>query len=523
MTPQRVLAGASPAAGRESLADHERRLGPRPTATDLIGILDASGLLGRGGAGFPVARKWAAVAERGDGRAVILANGAEGEPLSSKDKAIMSARPHLVLDGAELAAEAVGADRIVVYVGEGHRAARMAIEAAATERMAVSRGGRSQIPIDLVTAPHTYIAGEESAAVHYLNVGDARPTAIPPRPFERGVGGRATLVQNVESLAQVALIARHGDGWYRELGRGPDAWQRARDRRWRGRSCGRDRDRLRDDHRRAGRLGRGRPTASVRCCSAGTSGAGSGPTRRGICRWTRRCSDRGAARSAAESCTTSSPEPAGSMRRPASSTTWPASPPRSAGRASSACEPSPMRRPAWRRRARRTTTTSRTSSGGRGSWPAAARASIPMARPHWSRAPYASSPTSSRVTREREPVSRWIDRDGPPDVGGADGGRACRRSDRLRRTRHLRRAASRSASTSMTGAIRSSRPNPSRPHFWTMPGERSRCARSWPCDCGRSRRRRRASRLGPGAHGSAQRRPFAASAVRLDPRGCPHD
>ena len=221
MTLQRVLAGASPAAGRESLADHERRLGPRPTAADLIGILDASGLLGRGGAGFPVARKWAAVAERGDGRAVILANGAEGEPLSSKDKAIMTARPHLVLDGAELAAEAVGADRIVVYIGEGHRTALAAIESAATERMAVARGGRSPTPIELVAAPDRYVAGEESAAVNYLNRGDARPTSIPPRPFERGVGGRATLVQNVESLAQVALIARHGDGWYRELGAGP--------------------------------------------------------------------------------------------------------------------------------------------------------------------------------------------------------------------------------------------------------------------------------------------------------------
>ena len=220
MTPQRVLAGSSPAAGRESLADHQRRLGPLPTAADLIGILDASGLLGRGGAGFPVARKWTAVAERRDGRAAILANGAEGEPLSSKDKAIMSARPHLVLDGAELAAEAVGADRIVVYVGEGHRTARGAIEAAAIERMAAG-GGLPAIPIEIVAAPDTYVAGEESAAVHYLNRGDARPTTTPPRPFEHGIGGRATLVQNVESLAQIALIARHGDGWYREIGAGP--------------------------------------------------------------------------------------------------------------------------------------------------------------------------------------------------------------------------------------------------------------------------------------------------------------
>lgn len=219
MTPQRVLAGPPLAAGPEPLADHQRRLGPRPAADGIIEVLGASGLLGRGGAGFPVGRKWASVAERGGGRAVVLANGAEGEPLSSKDRAIMASRPHLVLDGAELAAEAVGADRIVLYIGEAHTAALDALARAVVERGA-ERRMRAAVPIELVPAPHTYIAGEESAAVHYVNDGDARPTNTPPRPFERGVGGRATLVQNVESLAHVALIARFGDAWYRQLGSG---------------------------------------------------------------------------------------------------------------------------------------------------------------------------------------------------------------------------------------------------------------------------------------------------------------
>ena len=84
MTAQRILAGPPPDAGAETLANHERRLGPRPTAGGLIQLLDASGLLGRGGASFPVARKWATVAERGEGRAAVLANGAEGEPLSAR-------------------------------------------------------------------------------------------------------------------------------------------------------------------------------------------------------------------------------------------------------------------------------------------------------------------------------------------------------------------------------------------------------------------------------------------------------
>jgi len=75
------------------------------------------------------------------------------------------------------------------------------------------------VAIDLIAAPATYVAGEESAAVHFVNDADARPTVTPPRPYERGIGGRPTLVQNVESLAYSALIGRFGDGWFRELGR----------------------------------------------------------------------------------------------------------------------------------------------------------------------------------------------------------------------------------------------------------------------------------------------------------------
>ncbi len=183
-------------------------------------MLDASGLLGRGGAGFPVARKWASVAGRANGDAIVLANGAEGEPLSAKDRVLMATRPHLVLDGAELAADAVGAEAIVLYVGAEHAQAIAALERALVERRGEIRANQSRIPVDLVTPPRSYIAGEESAAVHFVNEGDARPTSKPPRPFERGVDGRPTLVQNVESLAQAALIARFGDRWFREAGRG---------------------------------------------------------------------------------------------------------------------------------------------------------------------------------------------------------------------------------------------------------------------------------------------------------------
>src|SRR5438445_7478090 len=185
-----------------------------PSSRHLIGELESANLLGRGGAAFPVGRKWRAVAERASGRAVVLANGAEGEPLSLKDRSLMASRPHLVIDGALLAARAAGAADISFYIGTEHRAADAALRHALAERSTDVRG-RARI----VQAPAGYVSGEESAAVHFVDAGDARPVTTPPRPFERGVGGRPTLVQNVESLALAALIARRGQAWYQGLGR----------------------------------------------------------------------------------------------------------------------------------------------------------------------------------------------------------------------------------------------------------------------------------------------------------------
>ena len=213
----RLLAGPTLDGQAESLEAHRARLGPLELAArgdDLITALEATGLLGRGGAGFPVGRKWRAMADRGSRHAVIVANGAEGEPASAKDRVLMTHRPHLILDGAILAADAVGADEIVLYVGGEHDSSVEAIRRALDERTP----GRSP-RVRLVTAPMGYVAGEASAAVHYIDAADPRPTTTPPRMSERGVGGRPTLVQNVESLAYAALIARFGVAWYREMGR----------------------------------------------------------------------------------------------------------------------------------------------------------------------------------------------------------------------------------------------------------------------------------------------------------------
>jgi NADH:ubiquinone oxidoreductase subunit F (NADH-binding) len=203
--------------GPEPLASHLARFGALPAGVatrDLIEELDGSGLLGRGGAGFPAGRKWHALVDRSSGSAVVLANGAEGEPASAKDRTLMATRPHLIVDGAQLAAEAVGADEIVFYIGSEHVAAVQAM------RLAVGvRQGPTSPPMRIVEAPVSYVAGEATAAVHYVNSADARPTTTPPRMSEAGVGGRPTLVQNVETLAWAALIARYGAAWYRSAGR----------------------------------------------------------------------------------------------------------------------------------------------------------------------------------------------------------------------------------------------------------------------------------------------------------------
>jgi NADH:ubiquinone oxidoreductase subunit F (NADH-binding) len=216
-TVSRLLAGPPLEGGAEPLDRHVARLGhlPGPAIVDhLIDTLEASGLAGRGGAGFSVGRKWRAIAERSEGRAIVVVNGAEGEPASWKDRTIMTARPQLVLDGAVLAAEAIGADEIVIYVGREHRSAVAAMSWAVETRRASIRPS-----IRVAQAPVGYVAGEATAAVHYINAGDARPTSTPPRMSARGVADRPTLVQNVETLAHVALVARFGDAWYRAIGR----------------------------------------------------------------------------------------------------------------------------------------------------------------------------------------------------------------------------------------------------------------------------------------------------------------
>jgi NADH:ubiquinone oxidoreductase subunit F (NADH-binding) len=190
------------------------RLRKRHAEHPLIEQIGQAGLGGRGGAGFPTARKLSAVLES-RGRAIVVVNAAEGEPASRKDRMLLQALPHLVLDGAELAAEAVAADELILAICESAPACLESVGMAIEERRRLL--GRPA-PIQVRAVPGDYVAGQESALVNHLNGGPATPTFTPPLPIEQGVARRPTLVSNPETLAHVALIARHGPSWFRQLG-----------------------------------------------------------------------------------------------------------------------------------------------------------------------------------------------------------------------------------------------------------------------------------------------------------------
>lgn len=206
-----ALNGPLPLGGRG------RRRQARERAAMLVEEIERAGLLGRGGAAFPTATKMRAVASA-RGRAIVLANGAEGEPASLKDRTLLETLPHLVIDGAVIAAQAVGADEVILCACVSAGSATQCVQEAIAERDAAAPLAEGLPKVRLARVPSHYVAGQESALVNYLNGAAAKPTFTPPLPFEQGVRRRPTLVDNVETLAHVAQIARHGAPWFRELG-----------------------------------------------------------------------------------------------------------------------------------------------------------------------------------------------------------------------------------------------------------------------------------------------------------------
>ena len=215
----RLLAGI-PVHGSMGLAAHRARHGDLPIgrrrdrrwAAGLVAEVERSGLRGRGGAAFPLGRKLRAVSEA-RARPIVVVNGCEGEPASVKDRLLVERLPHLVADGALLAATALGASDIVFALDDEAAAAAHSLRAALAER-----ADMDGFAVRMTAVPRGYVSGQESAVVNFLSGGSAKPRATPPMVFQRGVQGRPTLVSNVETLGHLALIARHGADWFRTLG-----------------------------------------------------------------------------------------------------------------------------------------------------------------------------------------------------------------------------------------------------------------------------------------------------------------
>ncbi|MHB2022414.1 MAG: NADH-ubiquinone oxidoreductase-F iron-sulfur binding region domain-containing protein [Mycobacteriales bacterium] len=211
----RLLAG--PPGRCESFREHTARLGSLPRIAgsrhDLLAIVDASGLTGRSGSQFPVARKMAAVAAA-DGRRLVVVNCAESEPASFKDRTLIRLRPHLLLDGAVWAARVVRADAIVLAVHAGDVDTSMALRTALVERVA---GGLDEPAASIVELPPHYVAGQSSSIIAFLEGKPAKPR-FDRRAAWSGVEGRPTLLNNAETFAHLALIARFGSQWFRSAG-----------------------------------------------------------------------------------------------------------------------------------------------------------------------------------------------------------------------------------------------------------------------------------------------------------------
>lgn len=242
LTPPRLL---DPEPVR-SLDDHREAGGgrgliaARRLGTDgVILDLEASGLRGRGGAGFPTGTKWASVAAAttAEHQATVVVNGLEGEPGCFKDRAVVRANPYRVVEGAVIAAEAMGAGRAVIAVAESSAEEADLLRTAVAE--ADEAGWTDEVPVEVVLGPDHYLTGEETALLEVVEGRAPFPRIAPP--YRLGVDGDdeasaeqpagrrmaaegeltdvpPALVNNVETIANVPLLLAEGPEWFREVG-----------------------------------------------------------------------------------------------------------------------------------------------------------------------------------------------------------------------------------------------------------------------------------------------------------------
>jgi NADH:ubiquinone oxidoreductase subunit F (NADH-binding) len=214
------LAAAQAAGAFQGLRNAVHDLGP----TGTIATISASGLRGRGGAGFPTAEKWRAAAGFNASRRVVVGNGYGADPSSLTDRTLLEQSPYAVLEGALIAAVAIGADRAIIAVRSEATAAIRALETAIERLVAAGLAGEDMLgsgqAIELTVQPvqGAYMLGEETVLLKALEGKRGQPEQRPPQPTEQGLFGLPTVVQNVQTLAAVPWILANGADAFAAIG-----------------------------------------------------------------------------------------------------------------------------------------------------------------------------------------------------------------------------------------------------------------------------------------------------------------
>lgn len=229
--PQSVVLQRLVRGGARTLDAYQRQGGYRAlemawklAPPDLVTLLSESELRGRGGAGFPVGRKWRSAASQNDGEKFIIANADEGDAGAYIDRFLLEDDPHALIEGMLIAAHAVGATRGWIYLRSEYPAAKAILENALAEARRAgllggqTRGSARPFDITLHIGGGSYVCGEETALIRSLEGRRPEVMARPPYATEHGLFGRPTVMNNVETLVNVPWIVEHGAAGYRSLG-----------------------------------------------------------------------------------------------------------------------------------------------------------------------------------------------------------------------------------------------------------------------------------------------------------------
>jgi len=194
------------------------------TPQEVISQIIQSGLRGRGGAGYPTGLKWSTVAKTGDQEKYVICNADEGDPGAFMDRAVLESDPHRVLEGMAIAAYAVGAQKGFIYVRAEYPLAVKHLKTAIrqAERLGLVGnnicGSRFSFHVDIRLGAGAFVCGEETALIASVEGKRGTPRPRPPYPAEEGLWGCPTLINNVETFANIAPILRNGPAWFASIG-----------------------------------------------------------------------------------------------------------------------------------------------------------------------------------------------------------------------------------------------------------------------------------------------------------------